>query len=266
MTIPSHASLMALELPELRRRLVAHLGARPDPFDAGMAEWIDTKGALTFAIDRKEGELRSPAFFITVPRQPMEGLALKTEIKLHAGRPTGARRAPIHSDEVPMPRPTPPPPERLEALQNRLATAATPKAASIVRMQIRRHCDAHGLPLPPEAALQADCCPKGYRRTTAPAPATAPHASASPVAPAEHGAEPPRAQGAAHRPAPGAGEPAPTHSPAAARIRALRSQALEFLPELEDLTPEEATRAHEEMDLLAQTLVLGGKLIGRRTA
>lgn len=47
----------------------------------------------------------------------------------------------------------------------------------------------------------------------------------------------------------------------AAKIRSLRSQALELLPFLEDLTPVEIRSAEEQMDLLAQTLVLGGKLI-----
>lgn len=59
----------------------------------------------------------------------------------------------------------------------------------------------------------------------------------------------------------------PTHSStAAARIRALRSHALEVLPALEDLEPQAALDARVEMDLLAQTLVLGGHLIARRTA
>lgn len=181
--------------------------------------------------------------------------------------------------------PTAPVAERLEVLQKRLAATSTPRAAGIARMEIRKHCEAHGLPVPPEAALVRDSCPKKFRKTAAKAPATAPHASASPVSKAAKGAGTPGAPSAAHHPAQGAGEP---HAPAphmafgrqlmwemgdlgappaaALRLRALRSQALELLPELEDLSAEAAQLAHDEMDLLAQTLVVGGKLIARRSA
>ena len=184
--------------------------------------------------------------------------------------------------EVPMPRKTPPPAERLEVLRKRLAGCSNRKAEGLARMAIRKHCEAHGLPVPPEAAIVRDSCLKKFRKTAAKAPATAPYASASPVSKAAKGAGTPGAPSAAHHPAQGAGElhaPAPkldlppavvvveaASGSAPAYIRALRSQALEMLPLLEDLDPTEAAAAHDEMDTLAKVLVLGGVLIARRTA
>jgi len=51
-----------------------------------------------------------------------------------------------------------------------------------------------------------------------------------------------------------------------AKIRALRSLALEILPELEDLDQEGARKVSDEIDLLAKVLVLGAELMGRRSA
>jgi hypothetical protein len=159
------------------------------------------------------------------------------------------------------------PQQKCDALLGRLKAARKAgKPYHKLAHALRAHCAEQGLPLPDEARL------RNHPRTAAKAPATAPHASASPAASAAHRAEAPRAQGAAQPPAQGAGEPqAPAsiplaHTPAAARIRALRSQALDLLPDLEDLEQDAAKAAHEEMDLLAEALVLGGKLIARRTA
>jgi hypothetical protein len=170
--------------------------------------------------------------------------------------------------EVPMPRKTAPAAERLEVLQKRLAATSTPRAAGIARMEIRKHCETHGLSVPPEAALVRDSCPKKFRKTTAPAPGaqgtTHPEGDPAQLAEARRLLMPTPAGMA--EPYQRLVEHFSPEGPAPARIRALRSQALELLPLLEDMDPAQATAAHDEMDLLAQTLVLGGKLIARRTA
>ncbi len=284
MTPPlAHADLMTLGLPELRRRMAEHKAARPeDPFSRGMAPWMADKAALAFAIERKEGEAASPPFFITVPPQPMEGLRVQPELDFTAMTPTRrhVRPEPIpDSDEVPMPTKNPPraagdPQERLAQLMERLArnyAAKNAGAAYVTRADIRKHCGAHGLEVPEAARKRSVPPPTAAQRpklpkvkeidSTAPAPATATHGTATPVASAEQRATTPRARSVAHLVAKGAAQSAvPTPS---ARIRALRSQALDILPELEDLTPEQAREVLTELSLLSETLVLGSHLSER---
>lgn len=146
-------------------------------------------------------------------------------------------------------------------------------------MEIRKHCEAHGLPVPPEAELQKDSCPKKFRKTPAKAPATAPRASASPAASEAYRAEAPRAQSAAQPPAQRAGSDSALDHPECRpiilfeagegpveQLRQLRGLALGLLPDLEDLPLEVAAQAHDEMALLKKVLVLGEDLIVRRTA
>ncbi len=186
--------------------------------------------------------------------------------------------------EKPMSTPQPSPEARLGQLMTRLhenAKTGTVAAASLTRVAIRKHCAAHGLPVPEEAQIRRDCAPLQYRKSAAKAPATAPKASASPGSKAAKRAGAPSAQGAAQPSAQvGPGHDlGPTHPlppgiiiqygelpDPALRLQGIRRLALDLLPELESLTPEQARAAHYEMDLLAQALVLGGKLIARRVA
>lgn len=285
MTPPlAHAALMALDLPELRRRLAVHKAARPgNPFSAAMGPWMADKDALAFAIERKEGEAASPPFFITVPPQPMEGLRVQPELDFYAMTPTRRHVRPEPSpdpDEEPMPTKNPPrpagdPQERLAQLLGRLHHNEETKnagAAYVTRADIRKHCAVHGLEVPEEArkrsvppptAAQRPKLPKVKRiDSTAPAPATATLETATPAASAEQRATTPRAPSAAHPVAQGTAQSSvPTHP--AARIRALRSQALDILPDLEDLTPDQARDVRRELGLLSETLVLGSHLSER---
>ncbi|HCZ33442.1 MAG TPA: hypothetical protein DHV93_08295 [Holophagaceae bacterium] len=180
------------------------------------------------------------------------------------------------AQEKPMARPNSAPQARLATLMERLVTNLAEKkakAASITRMNIRRHCEADGLPMPEEAAIQVDSCPKKFRTGgTVKIPAGGGSLRSMPAralladevaGPLERAEEPARVD---LPPAIKAVYFYDERTPAAARIRALRSQALDLLPDLEDLEQDAAKAAHEEMDLLAEALVLGGKLIARRTA
>jgi hypothetical protein len=185
----------------------------------------------------------------------------------------------IHPDPTkPGPR-TPPPADRLADLvahHAQLLAADEPSAAGQVRLRIRKLCATHGLAVPEVASKRPQSTPykerkprkaRGPRLSSAsPAPATAPHASASPEVAAATGAAAPRAHGAAQLAVLGATAPTLPTPAAAGRLRALRSQALEILPLLEDLSPDEAAAAHTEMDLLAKVLVLGGEFLVRRSA
>ena len=277
-----HATLMALDLPELRRRLVVHQAARPaDPFDRGMAEWIDTKGAIAFAIERKEGEMRSPAFTITVPPQPIEGLRVQPELDFDRMTPTRRHARPL-SNEDPMPTKTPPrpagdPQERLTQLLARLHHNEETKnagAAYQTRGDIRKHCAAHGLEVPEEA-----------RKRSVPPPTSAQRPNLPKKQESDATARLRTKQEVPKDPCPRCGEPWECHradgegapvcqadlgtstalslSSPAARIRALRSQALDILPDLEDLTEDQARDVRRELGLLSETLVLGSHLSER---
>jgi hypothetical protein len=122
---------------------------------------------------------------------------------------------------------------------------AAGKKTDCKRNEIRRHCTTHGLEIPGNCARK----PMGNPKWLKPKPEVpTPHQVAA--APPEAAA--PRAE-------------VPTAGPAAS-LRALRSQALDLLPTFEDLDQEAARACREEMDLLAETLVLGGHLISRRSA
>ena len=235
-TGPSHAELMALDLPELRRRLAEIKGARPaQPYTPAWAEWAIQKDNLAFALECKEGELRSPAFTITVPAKPMEGLRVQPELDFKCMTPTRrhVRPQPLPEEPMPQPRKYHTPEEKRDAKKRRQREWLAKKRAE---------------------------------KSAAPPPATAPHASASPEAPADTRATTPRARSVAQPVAQGAQAPAYPTPEAAQRLRGLRSQALDLLPNLEDLSLEAAREAHDELDVLAQTLVLAGKLIARRIA
>jgi hypothetical protein len=120
--------------------------------------------------------------------------------------------------------------QELLALHAQHEAADNGGAAGLARLRIRKHCARYELPVPELAKKRPMTTPYEARRKPAP------RAKAIP---------------------PGA---------AAARLRALRSQAVDLLPLLEDLDPAEAKAARDEMDTLAKVLVLGGELIIRRTA
>ena len=122
---------------------------------------------------------------------------------------------------------------QLDHLLQRLAkTLARGQRPYALQHEIRSHCRQHGLEVPKGAQKKQPA----FHAQVKPAPALEVLAVG------------------------------PSYASPAARIRALRSQALEILPQLEDLDAEGALAANEEMDLLAKTLVLGGHLIARRTA
>lgn len=120
-------------------------------------------------------------------------------------------------------------------------TAGNPGAAGLTRMRIRRHCEFNGLPIP-EVAIKR--------------PTTTPYKDRKKPAPKTHEAWQ-RGLSAFMR----YGPPS-----AAARLRALRSQAIEVLELLEDLNPAEAQAARDELTTLTKVLTLSGELIARRIA
>ena len=192
---------------------------------------------------------------------PLPASSIRPEAPAPAAAPAPS---PIHAaapaaQESPMPRAPEIPTARLATLLERLKgnlAAKKGKAAGITRMSIRRHCALHGLPMPPEAAIQADTCPRKFRKDPKPVrtmPASVKAARDFPGAPFA---------GRMMQQVGDLGAP----SSAAARLRALRSQMLEVLPELEDLEPEAARLAHEELRLLSEALVLGSHIIDRRIA
>ena len=285
MTPPlAHAALMALDLPELRRRMAAHKVARPgDPFSAAMGPWMADKAALAFAIERKEGEAASPPFFITVQPQPMEGMRVQPELDFYAMTPTRRHERPEPSpdpDEEPMPTKNPPrpagdPQERLAQLLARLHHNEETKnagAAYVTRADIWKHCAAHGLEVPEEARKRSIPPPTAAQRPKLPKVRAAEHPEGDPakleMARSIAKATPSFAAGMAEMArrgclvAPFGGDLGAAPTPAA-RIRALRSQALDILPELEDLTPEQAREVRTELSLLSETLVLGSHLSER---
>lgn len=280
----NHATLMALDLPELRRRLAEHKAARPaDPFAPGMAKWMTDKDALAFAIDRKEGEAASPPFFITVQPQPMEGLRVQPELDFYAMTPTRRHERPEPSpdpDEEPMPTKNPPrpagdPQERLAQLLARLHHNEETKNAGagyVTRADIRKHCAAHGLEVPEEARKRSVPPPTVAQRPKLPKVKATEHPEGDPakleMARSIAKPTPSFAAGMAEMArrgclvAPFGVDPGAAPTPAA-RIRALRSQALDILPDLEDLTPDQARDVRRELGLLSETLVLGSHLSER---
>jgi|GEM_PF-5231391 len=136
------------------------------------------------------------------------------------------------------------------------------------RYEIRKHCKVHGLEVPESCAKK----PMGnpiWRATKAQKGSpidTAIRVIQSIAAPTEQANPEDLVRVSYDEGKPTEPSDAPIHHSAAASLRALRSQALDLLPRLEDLTTEGARACREEMDLLAETLVLGGHLINRRTA
>lgn len=125
------------------------------------------------------------------------------------------------------------------------------------RFEIRQHCIKHQLPIPQVAFKMEPVAPSAKK-----APKVEP-APTKTVAPLE-------AEGCACEdlgPARGKAAVQPEGGPGpVAKIRALRSLALEILPEMEDLDHDGARRVGDEIDLLAKVLVLGAELMGRRSA
>lgn len=217
----------SLRATELRRE-IAELESQRDHLDPAMTEAM--LASLRADLAEELGE--APAVPSLPPIRPWAAPTAAPETT------PAAPAAPKKPLEKPMKKPAA---ERLKTKLVRLrrmeAEGNKTKARQIAS-EIRFLCGAEGLPVPEEAA---------YRQTHG-------HAGApAPSIPGELGAPPaPFGFEAGHGPI--------------AQIRQLRSLALDMLPALQDLSPEAAAEAHDEMDLLAQTLVLGGKFIARRTA
>lgn len=283
------SDLIGLPVDQLRRMLKEHQAQRPaDAFCLDFNDWMARKDRLKFHLELAEAAeaqawkpADGPARPMAAPK-PAEALKgpgfsprRPTKAQLDHPEPEPAAEA---ASEPPMPQSAPPisPETRLGQLLTRLAENAksgTQTAASLTRGAIRRHCEEHGLAVPKEAQIRRDSAPKQYRKSAAKAPATAPKASASPRRKAAQRAVSPGAPRAAQTSAQGA--EAPTHLPPALvvwedgaalvdQLRHLRGLVLSLLPDLEVLTPQEASQASDELDLLQQTLVLGGKLVLRR--
>ena len=120
--------------------------------------------------------------------------------------------------------------QELLALHAQHEDADNGGAAGLTRLRIRKHCARYELPVPELAKKRPMTTPYEARRKPAPKVKAVPTGAA------------------------------------AAGLRALRSQAVDLLPLLEDLDPAEAKAAQDEMDTLAKVLVLGGELIIRRIA
>lgn len=247
------AELTKLTADELQLRLSQHALERPSMTDLAFAKWAETKDAIKFHLDLKRGEER------VAWKDSATGAAAPPPPRLSFGRMTPLLSSPIPPTSEPEPlmsRKTPPPPERLEVLRKRLAACSNHKAAGLARMEIRKLCEAHGLPVPPEAELQKDSCPKKFRK----APATAEARTEKPekVKPEEPSEMPVKLPPALVVFEAGEGP--------VEQLRQLRGLALGLLADLDDLPLEVAAQAHDEMALLKKVLVLGEDLIVRRTA
>ncbi len=190
------------------------------------------------------------------------------------------------------PTPLDPQAKLAKMLAGLLALRAAGKKTDSKRHEIRAHCKAHGLVVPDEAHR----LPMGNPRWLKDKPQMLPHQVA--VEPPEDSVPVPGfedldqeavracreemdlpAETLMLASAPGLVHSDPKPAPMlrskvdesriggpASSLRALRSQALDLLPAFEDLDQEAARACREEMDLLAETLVLGGHLINRRSA
>lgn len=236
------SEFLALDLPELRRRLEAHQATRPtDIFSPEMKPWMKKKDSIAFAIELKEAEAAQKPFYITVPPQPIERPVQPLLRLRKAKEPT--HPAP---EEAPMPRSNPTHHRshqaRIEHLVERIQ-AATRKGEKLywAQQEIRDLCKAHGLEVPVEAQ-------KRERGTT------------KQDAPPHHLQDAP-GQEAAMQP-----EPKPLVAPKAAtcglvgQLRGMRGQVIALLPQCDGLSPEEARAVEREIDLLADALALGVRL------
>jgi len=153
-----------------------------------------------------------------------------------------------------MPRPFESPELKLDALMKRLAKAQEKGSRTCgISHAIREHCEAFGLPVPSAAQKVGQGRVKGGKAATESKPhrfSKAERRAIGKLLPS------PDAMAAPYEALLGA-----QGQPAAARIRGLRSQALELLPILEDLSQEQIHAAEEQLDLLAKVLVLGGQII-----
>lgn len=230
------------ELPrvtELREQL-AELGD-PEPGTLDVAE--ATRASILAEMKDLGAEVEPHA-----PARPLRPVIHLTTLR----KPTPALRVaeppqPEVLPAVPVEKPTMPaklnPHEKLQHLQERLAQAG--KAGKNLyrhklQHRIRALCTVEGWPIPPEAEKTT---PEGRSAIGKAAHSNYQKGSAGPAA----------------------GSPA-AFPPTALRIRALRSQALDLLPDLEDLSHDSASVVEVEMGLLAETLALGGKLLRARIA
>jgi hypothetical protein len=173
-------------------------------------------------------ELGEPAIPDATPLRPRITIrtAVPTKPVVAAMKPTEPETAIGVAEEIPMPR-----------------MRKTPDELAAARREYKRRWEAKKKGLPSATVRSESCrqkeCP-GCLECNPPEGASFDRKTASQVSPMLR-----------------------ESSSAAFRLRALRSQALDLLPCLEDLDFEASVRAADEMDLLAKTLVLGGELIRR---
>lgn len=251
---------------ELREQLAELGDPEPGTFDVAEA----TRASILAELADLGAEVEPHA-----PARPLRPVIHLTTLR----KPTPALRVaeppqPEVLPAVPVEKPTMPaklnPHEKLRHLQDRLAQAG--KAGKNpyrhkLQHQIRALCTVEGWPIPPEAekttpegrsAIGKAAHPK-YRKAGATEVPAQPPFSIHPDAMKFPGA--PFARRMMQQMG-DLGAPPST----AMRIRALRSQALDLLPELEDLSHDSASVVEVEMGLLAETLALGGKLLRARIA
>jgi hypothetical protein len=132
--------------------------------------------------------------------------------------------------------------QELLALHAQHAAADNGGAAGLTRLRIRKHCARYELPVPELAKKRPMTTPYEARRK--PAPKNLLEWQSGLIAKMRLG-EPPSA---------------------AARLRALRGQALQLLPLLKELNPSEAEAALAEQAALIKVLGRGVRLIIRRIA
>jgi hypothetical protein len=254
------SDLMTLDLDQLRHLLVEHQAHRPiDVFVPEMKPWMARKDQLRFHIDLKEGiEARAwkdapgPAHGWTEAAAQEVGKITKVETIL----PTGATKPPVPATKPPVPATEP-----LESVTAAVAAEETSMPAHKKRLTPKEKAEAkkryQRAWYDRNKAKQQDAHPHQLRTKAKEVSVRQPKRELASESPARIGQH--------ELPEGVVFLPVLPNAPAA-KIRALRSLALELLPQLEDLDPEAARAVETEMCLLAETLALGGKLLRARVA
>jgi len=198
-----------------------------------------------------------PVIRLSTPIKP------KPAVAVQVAEPHPTEVLPALPVEKSMPKALPP----QEKLDNLLAILADYSARGLNtsrhRFEIRTHCVRHQLPIPEVAFKKEPVDLPGRKPAKAKAlPQKVKESAAEPVAP-------PAAEGCISKDLEDDAIQAfviQRGTGPVSKIRALRSLALEILPELEDLDEKVSKEVCDEIYLLTKVLALGGDLMGRRSA